>query len=166
MANCPRRTKPTAGNVVVCLAWVLVMAYSLAPFDFSLTPARGATDPSDRGLHELIDLALHALAFAALGAIGRFAFSTVAPTRLATATVLLGGLTGCLLIELTQLFVPGRHAQPIDFGVNTLALGGGHVAAARLQRSIGGLSIVLPGSARALLLLMWTLFWSWIVYIP
>lgn len=62
---------PDARHAAILLAWALVLAYSLAPFDFTLSPRPDEEPPgptAPAGLAEALDLLRHLLAFVAVGA--------------------------------------------------------------------------------------------------
>src|SRR5579883_2222132 len=91
--------------VLRCLAWLLAAAVTFA----TLGPARF------RPHADLSHDAEHALAFILLG----LAFALAYPRQRLPIAAVCVVLTG--LLELLQLFVPGRHARLEDFLVDAIA---------------------------------------------
>src|SRR5687767_78186 len=116
------------GKATAALAWVLVFAYSWAPFDASFGVPRSLNSSSWQ------DLALHTLAFAALGVASRIGQGAI-PRDL--------GL--CLVIELGQIFMPARHPEVSDFVVNSGAIVIGHLVFAKLILPIASNRKALAG---------------------
>ena len=87
-------------------AWFLLLAIAT----LSLVP------PSHRPETIIPHGAEHLVAFLLLG----FAFALGYPRRILLATLLLVGFVG--VVEIAQLFVPGRHARLSDFLIDAFAV--------------------------------------------
>jgi hypothetical protein len=146
------------------LSWTLVVAYSLAPFDVTVSALRPIFD--NPGLAALPtdlarDLPFHAIAYLLAGVADRLGFGGGG-----RRAVLL-----CLGIEAGQLFVPLRHATLLDLVLNTTASLAGRSVAPALWR--GALDWVgRPKAARAARALgrsavwCWALFWGGLLLLP
>lgn len=126
-----------SGNVldvatpVACFAWILVLSFSFAPFDFTFSGAR-LPETSESGRH--LAIFLHLIAFAAFGVADRFAFSRRDSGPPVLVPVLMRGLLLCLIVEAGQIFLPDRHPRVIDFAVNAGGLLLGHVSVPLIRR--------------------------------
>ncbi len=153
------------------LVWLLAFAYSLAPFEImwsagGLDVSFGLGFPRDGP--ELGALALHLLAFAAVGVVDRAATAGNEQPPLPPAA-LARGLLFCAAIELLQAVVRSRHAEVLDLVLNSVGFFAGHHC---FQSSICRNSwLLLQDLLRrrgpvALLAVMWVLVWCSILLVP
>ena len=160
-------------KAAVYLAWTLAFAYSFAPFDFVVVPdriAENVTLGEPLNLPYLVDLALHVLAFAAVGAADRLGGKK--PGNRGFLPVLVRGLMFCLVIELGQIFVSSRHGEVADLAANGVGLLLGHLsvraAAVRLRSNAWArTALILPTPRlRTILTVIWALIWSSLLLLP
>jgi hypothetical protein len=98
---------PNGRHVAILLAWTLVVAYSFAPFDFTLSPGaieEALEEVAHAGRTDVADLFRHLLAFAAVGAVHRTAFRSRAAGRRLSVAGLIIGLLFCVAIEVWGFF--------------------------------------------------------------
>jgi hypothetical protein len=158
-------------RAAVYLAWTLAFAYSFAPFNFVFEQGRITRNfslhkPLD--LPHLVNLALHMLAFAAVGAADRFGSGKRNPGNRVFLPVLARGLLFCLMIEVGQIFALSRHADVLDLTVNAVGLSLGHLSVVRLRLDARARATLMLRSPRlrSVLLVIWALFWSSLLLIP
>lgn len=75
----------------------------------------------------------HAVAYCGTGAILAFAYQEPRRWRIATGLVVLAGI-----MEIGQLWVPGRTSQPIDFEASSVGAVAGVLLGRRSARSLAG----------------------------
>jgi VanZ family protein len=117
-------------TILRIIAWLLAAAVTFA----TLGP------PRLRPHADLGQDGEHALAFILIG----LAFGAAYPRHRLLATVL--AVTGIGLIEILQLWAPGRHARLEDFVVDALAAGVGLALTAGLGWAIGRSRRPNPGT--------------------
>jgi hypothetical protein len=151
---------PDGRHATILLAWTLVFAYSFAPFEFTLSP-QPVEEPSGvavpAGLAYAIDLFRHLLAFVAVGAVHRFALPLIV------------GLLFCVGIEVGQVFLPGRHAELVDLGINAIGLMTGYLCATAFLRAGTGIDWrlrVQPSRLRTGFIAVWGFFWAALLVLP
>jgi len=159
-------------HAAILLAWTLVFAYSFAPFDFTLSP-RPVEEPSGltapAGLADAIDLFRHLLAFVAVGAVHRIALRSKNPRRHISVLPLIVGLLFCVAIEVGQLFLPGRHAELVDLGINAFGLMTGYFcapASLRAGTGVGWRPRLQPSRLRTGFIAVWGFSWAALLVLP
>ncbi len=154
---------PRTALLARCLAWTLVFAYSLAPFEFVLSDPAALADSA--GWPPLADLLLHSIAFGCVGLVE--SLTTDALRRTIASRVLVQALAGCALLEIAQLAAVGRHAAVADLLANTAALALGYAAGFRLRFPVTHVRRLLRWPhARSALLALYVLASATAVLLP
>jgi VanZ family protein len=162
-----------SAKATATLAWLLAFAYSLAPFTPALpvSGAPGRVSAGEVGIPNewwVLSLLVHLLVFAAIGVADRLAGPSRDRSR-PFIPVPIRGIFFCGLIELSQIFFAGRHAETLDLTINVLGFAAGYLAAGTMRRrqadmlSSGAVShhAVRPG-----LMVMWGVLWFAAVLLP
>jgi VanZ family protein len=166
------RNLTTFSTILALLAWTLVFAYSLAPFDFSRYPVADAERDAvnESSFSSSVDLGLHALAFVAVGLVTRLASSASSHRQPVIMTMpFIRAAAFSVAIEIAQIFLPSRHPAIHDLVINVAGWIAGHTIAGMLLAS--GTRPRNPGwctrrSARVVMLCVWCLFWSAVAILP
>jgi len=115
LATCLKTLKATGWFCIGLLVWL-----SWIPVDLEIRT----------GMAGQIE---HALAYCGTGAILAFAYQDPRRWRIAAGLVMLAGI-----LEIGQLWVSGRHSQPIDFAASSVgALAGVLIGRAAISALIG-----------------------------
>jgi hypothetical protein len=160
----PRRLDPR--RAVSALAWVLVFAYSFAPFDLVLTLDRLVEDGEAPGVQWLVAFVLHFLVFGLVGAIDRLAPPERGRLHHVFAPALTRGVLLCALIEVGQLFFASRHAELLDLVMNVFGLASGHLAASTILRSLPAGSAGRHSVLRRAFVVAWGALWLVLSLLP
>jgi len=133
------------GTLILAYLAMTVSVITLAPFRFEPFPVNGITLGGNA-----FDVVMNVVMFVPIG----FVFQLSRPRAAASAPSLAGaivmGLGLSLVVEVAQLFTPGRFPSPIDLLTNTAGAGLGASLAARLairadaSGAVRSLSVDLP----------------------
>jgi VanZ family protein len=163
-----------AASVAIALAWTLAFAYSFAPFDVSLGLGRIEERVPLAGparVMYVLDLILHALAFAAVGVVERISTRHGDGDDPVVVRVLARDVVLCVFVEAAQMFLPSRHAAFADLAANVLGLTLGHLSGSTIVRHASaprlfGRRALRNRNARIVYLAVWGLVWSAAILVP
>jgi VanZ family protein len=154
------------------LAWTLLAAYSLTPFEFAVA-RQGLSDAFPLGspgtVLDALDLLLHGLAFAGAGILDRIAAQSRAGDQSVLPSVLLRGIAFCAATEIVQVFMPGRHATITDLTLNAAGVAIGHTYGPSFVRHASLPGETLIGRSHVWRwgpLALWGLFWGSLLILP
>ena len=150
-------------RAITCLLWTLVIAYSLAPFDFQSDYRWEQVWRFDAQAQrqKAVDLAVHAFAFGAAAAI-----QAIVGRRVRLSRAVVAGVLTCAAIEIGQAFLPSRHANVVDWVVNSSAFVVAYRAAQLFRHPARIESLWDSKTPRLSLLGAWTIFWTVCLLLP
>ena len=162
-----------AARSTAILAWSVVVAYSLAPFDFGLhSPvlADGWLLREAGADINPLDITVHLLAFSVVALLSRGAVGGGSRLDQPDDVRIAWQLALCVSIEAAQLLLPSRHASIVDLGVNSVGLMLGHVVAPSVFGH-GSIAAAYAGPIRLqqlrhALLVVWAAFWLLSLTLP
>jgi VanZ family protein len=142
----------TAARLCFLVVAGLILAYTLAPFEFSPGSdirSRASEILSLPKTGEVLKTAGHVLAFFVLGGLAVCAHSSALLVISGQRRLIIAAAGFCLVLECLQFLVVGRHPRAFDLAVNTAAACAGAWMSRRWSRRTGTASLDRPGSRLA-----------------